>query len=370
MIRTLPLFLVSSMLWTACDGGGSPSPAKDGASAAAGAERPASSESKPKGDAAGSEVATGADAKPDDADAKPDAEDEAKKKQEQRERFAKAMAELEDWKKRESTRWTDEIDAKVGALIEGDADTDAALAAILASPHRHPDNPARDEARHPAETLRFFGIQPSMTVVEVGPGWGWYTEILAPLLARSGKLVVTQYDPAGSEEDSRTMYGRRLQAVLGRSKVAYGKVEPIVQKDPDGLDLGPPGSADMVLIIRGLHGRVTNEGQWDRYMKAAHSVLKDGGVLGIVQHRGKDEDDPKKTAEVGYLPEPWVVAEIEKAGFELEEKSEINANPKDTKDHERGVWSLPPTLTHGDEDRDKYLAIGESDRMTLRFKKK
>jgi predicted methyltransferase len=124
----------------------------------------------------------------------------------------------------------------------------------------------------------------------------------------------------------------------------------------------------MVLIIRGLHGRV-NRDEWDTYMKAANDVLKPGGILGIVQHRAKDDADLEEAAKKGYLPEPWVIAEVEKAGFKLDEKSEINANPKDTKDYAEGVWTLPPTLTLEDKDRDKYVEIGESDRMTLRFKK-
>lgn len=306
---------------------------------------------------------------PDDAKADDAKADDAKEAEERKARIAKSLAELEDWKTAEKTRWTDEVEAEAKRLTETDhADLAKALEAVLASSHRLPANAERDQYRHPADTLAFFGLKPDMTVVEVGPGWGWYTEILAPVLAKNGKLVVTDYDPAGSEEEGTTLYARRFQAFMTRSPAAYGKIERVVQKDNKTLDLGPDASADMVLVIRGIHGWA-NRGVFDDNVKKLHAVLKPGGVAGIVQHRAKDDAKPEDSAKQGYLPQPWVVERFEAAGFTLEEASEINANPKDTKDHPEGVWTLPPTLELGDTDRDKYVEIGESDRMTLRFRK-
>ncbi|MCA9649104.1 MAG: class I SAM-dependent methyltransferase [Myxococcales bacterium] len=296
-------------------------------------------------------------------------EEKAKEEEERKARLTKSMAELEEWKTSEQARWSEEVEAAVVKLIETEAAASEAIAAILASPHRHPDNVLRDEQRHPAETLAFFGVKPDMTVIEIGPGWGWYTEILAPLLAAHGKLVVTDYDPDGPEDQGQTLYARRFQAFRARSDAAYGKIERIVQADPKTLDLGPDGSADMVLVIRGLHGWV-NRGVFDDNVAKVYAALKPGGMVGVVQHRAKDDAKVEDAAKQGYLPQPWVVERFQAAGFELAEASEINANPKDTKDYAEGVWTLPPTLTLGDTDKDKYVGIGESDRMTLRFVKK
>ncbi len=249
------------------------------------------------------------------------------------------------------------------------ADAAAAIAAAIASKHRAPKNVARDAQRHPAETLAAIGLQPTMTVIEVGPGEGWYTELLAPVLAKKGKLLVTDYDPAGPEDKGVTLYARRFQAFAERSPGAYGKIERLVQAEGAPLELGADGTADMVLVFRGLHGWV-NRGTWDANVKEVHAVLKPGGVLAIEQHRAKDDAKPEESAKQGYLPQAWVVEKLEAAGFALEEASEVNANPKDTKDYPEGVWTLPPTLELGDTDRAKYEAIGESDRMTLRLRKK
>lgn len=315
--------------------------------------------------------ATKADAKTDatKADA-PSAEDEAKKAEERKARIAKALAELDEWKAKEKERWTEAIEAEIKTLVQTEhKDAATALAAAVAGKHRHPDNVARDQYRHPAQTLTFMGLTPEMTVIEVGPGWGWYTELLAPVLARGGKLWVTTYDPAGPEDQGRTVYARRFQAFTDRSEAAYGKVERLVQAPDAALDLGPDGTADMVFVARGLHGWV-NGGKFDENLTKIHAALKPGGIAAIVQHRAADDGTAEDTAKQGYLPQPWVVQKFEAAGFTLEEASEINANAKDTKDHPEGVWTLPPTLALEDKDRDKYLAIGESDRMTLRFRKK
>jgi predicted methyltransferase len=351
--------MILLLLPVSCDDGADKPPAgKDGAVAT---KDPAKSKTIVEVEAKADDKAK------DEADAEAELTEEDK---ERAERLAKRFEELETWKTEEAARWTDTLHEQNRKLLANKYKTPkAAIKAILASGHRLPKNVERDKYRHPAETLAFFDIKPNMTVVEIGPGEGWYTEILAPLLANEGKLVVTQYDPAGPETEGRTLYGRRLQAFLERSDELYGKVEPVVQTDPAKPALGADASADMVFVVRELHGRVTRD-EMGPYLEAINAVLKPGGTLAIVQHRAADDADPKTSAEKGYLPEPWVIAQMEAAGFELDKKSEINANPKDTKDYEDGVWTLPPGLAKGDTDKDKYLAIGESDRMTLRFRKK
>jgi predicted methyltransferase len=230
-----------------------------------------------------------------------------------------------------------------------------------------PGNADRDAQRHPLQTLEFFGFKPTMTVLEYGPGQGWYTELLAPALAKKGKLIVTTSDPAGPREERSTYYGERTKLFLERSPELYGKVETALV-DGKKPDLTLDGKVDLVLVIRGMHGMVNNDilPQW---LAEFHDALKPGGVLGIVQHRGAADAELKASSKQGYLPEKWTIEQIEASGFKLAGKSELNANPKDTRDHPEGVWSLPPSLREGDKDREKYLAIGESDRMTLKFVK-
>ncbi|RYE90569.1 MAG: methyltransferase domain-containing protein [Myxococcales bacterium] len=247
------------------------------------------------------------------------------------------------------------------------ATVDAAIDAALASKTRLPGNKDRDASRHPKEELTFFGLKPTMTVLEVSPGEGWYTEILAPVLQTSGKLLVTSTNPAGPIDQRPTMYAQRTKAFLEKSPELYGKVQPVIY-DPAAPALGLDGTVDMVLVVRALHGMV-QQGNHGRWLTEFHKALKDGGVLGIEQHRSKADAVGEENGKRGYLPEAWVIKEVEAAGFKLAAKSEINANPKDTKDYEPGVWALPPTYRLGDKDRAKYTAIGESDRMTLRFVK-
>ena len=312
----------------------------------------------------------GASAPPtDEAEATPAADGDAAPQSAQAKRIADAIASLEKSYAREDARWTDELRAQTTALVAADyPDTAAALDAILASPHRVPGNPERDVYRHPKETLLFFGIRPDMTVVEMFPGGGWYTEILAPLLAAHGKLVVPAYDPDGPADSFDTYLGRGLQLLLDKSPELFGKVRTIPQKAGGPLDLGPDGSADMVLAIREMHNWY-RFGHWKDYLEAAHRVLRPGGVLGVVQHRAPEEAEPDQSAQQGYLPEPWLIEAAEAVGFELVDKSELNANPADTKDYPEGVWTLPPSFALGKKDRDAYAAIGESDRMTLKFVK-
>lgn len=241
------------------------------------------------------------------------------------------------------------------------------VAAAAIAPDRSPEHIARNVYRHPAETLAFFGLEDDMTVIEALPGELWYTEILAPVLRDKGKLIAAGFD---MNAKGIVDYQRKAQELLvGRianEPAIFGKVGIATLSPPDGIDLGAPGSADMVVTFRSTHGWL-NGGVADQVYKAFFDVLKSGGVLGIEQHRA----GPKTNREAfsGYVPEETVIAIAEKAGFVLEARSEINANPKDTADHSAGVWTLPPTLRLGDQDRDKYLAIGESDRMTLKFRK-
>ncbi len=268
----------------------------------------------------------------------------------------------------ELARWTPELREQAAALAsKSHPNTEAALRAAMASPHRTPGHSARDNARHPVETLRFFGLEPSMTVLEYGPGAGWYTELLAPTLAARGKLIVTSTDPQGPPEARATLYAERLDLFLKKSPEVYGKVERALF-DPSAPELTLDNEVDLALVIRGMQGWVRDDSV-ERWLQAIHRALKPGATLGIVQHRAAADADPKESAARGYLPQAWVIEQVEARGFKLAEKSELNANPKDTRDHEGGVWALPPTLRNGEKDREKYLAIGESDRMTLRFTK-
>jgi predicted methyltransferase len=279
------------------------------------------------------------------------------------------MADLEADDAKERARWTPELERKAAALrARRFPDAAHALRAILASPHRAPGHAERDAQRHPAKTLAFFGVKPGMTVVEMGAGDGWYTEILAPLVGPRGKLVVVAPDPDGPIDSPRTIYGKRTAALLARSPGLYGGTTLATLDPPGDVDLGVEGTADAVLAMREMHGW-QRRGAFAPYLAAVHRALKDGGVFGVEQHRAAPGGDPAETAEHGYLPEAWVIEQVEAAGFELAGKSEINANPKDTKDYAKGVWTLPPNFAAGDVDRAKYAAIGESDRMTLRFVK-
>ena len=245
----------------------------------------------------------------------------------------------------------------------------AGLEAAIAGSWRSPENVARDAWRHPKETLAFFGVQPTMTVIEITPGGGWYSEILAPWLRDGGRYIGAIVDPAkASSEGARDYYSKSNQGL--RDKFAagpeqYGKVE-LVEFDLSAPMLGASGSADAVLTFRNVHNWVNN-GAAPLMFQAFHDVLKPGGVLGVVEHRA-NADVPEGDRS-GYMSEAQVIAYATNAGFVLEEKSEINANPKDTKDHPNGVWTLPPSNRHDAADAEKYKAIGESDRMTLRFRK-
>lgn len=304
------------------------------------------------------------------ADATPPAEPtpEEKKKAEGLRNLQRERAKWEEENPAELARWTPELHASAKALADKKyASASAALHAAIAGKHRKPGNAARDKARHPLETLTFFGLKPTLTVLEVSPGDGWYTELLAPSLAAQGKLIATTSDPAGPAGQGATFNGQRYRSFLDKAPELYGKVQTVVVDDKEP-SLGLDGSVDLVVLMRAAHGMVSS-GTFAAWLGATAKALKPGGVLGIEEHRAPAGADPIESAKKGYLPQSWLIEQIEAAGLKLAGKSEINANPKDTKDYPEGVWSLPPTLREGDKDRAKYVAIGESDRMTLKFVK-
>lgn len=260
--------------------------------------------------------------------------------------------------------------AILAATCSTPALADDALKAAINGSQRSPDNVKRDTYRHPYETLTFFGIRPDMTVVELSPGGGWYTEILASYLRERGKLVA-----AGATPDSKApnvaRAGERFKQKLDANPAAFGKVQLGAFEPGNGVfSYAPKGSADMVLTFRNVHNW-TNEGdaRLKEVFKSVHDALKPGGVFGVVDHRLPASKPQDATASSGYVHEAYVIRLAEAAGFKLMAKSDVNANPKDTADHKGGVWALPPTYGNKDADREKYAAIGESDRMTLKFVK-
>jgi predicted methyltransferase len=254
------------------------------------------------------------------------------------------------------------IDQLVPPTSAGDF-TSAQLDSALAGSWRLPANRARDAYRHPKATLQFFGIRPDQTVVEITPGGGWYSEILAPLLHDNGHYIAAVQAPKGDGEARHD--GDVLHRKFAADAAHYGNAK-FVEFDPKTPVFGVPGSADLVLTFRNVHNWVMADTA-PAMFKAFFAVLRPGGVLGVVDHRADDEATLDMVKQSGYLPTRYVVKLAAAAGFTLDESSEINANPKDTKDYPKGVWTLPPTLTLGEQDKAKYLAIGESDRMTLRF---
>ena len=254
---------------------------------------------------------------------------------------------------------------------EMDATTSAALDAAIAGDHRNEANKARDKVRRPKETLAFFGFRSDMTVVEIWPGGGWYTEILAPALKDSGKLYAAQYTVNPSYGYQRRYFGSFLSK-LGENPDIYRDVEITTLDFPYALAIAPPGTADMVLTFRNAHNWV-NPGYGTHAaalsFKTMFDVLKPGGVLGVVDHRWHDPKTEDPNADNGYISEERIIKLAQAAGFELAARSDMNRNAKDNHEHPEGVWTLPPSLALGDQDREKYVTIGESDRMTLKFVK-
>ena len=241
---------------------------------------------------------------------------------------------------------------------------DAALSAAIAAPDRNPKFVARDSARHPAEELTFFGLKSNANVVEIWPGGGYWVEILAPYLAAHGHYTLALAGAADAEESAGN---KRLHELIAMHKAAYGTITETTL-DSGHFDIAPPGSADLVLTFRNLHNWM-DEGIAEKVLAACFRALKPGGVLGIEAHRGRTDKPQDPKAESGYVREDYAIALAKAAGFEYAGSSEIDANPRDTKDYPKGVWTLPPTLTLGDTDRAKYVAIGEADNFVLRFKK-
>ncbi len=241
--------------------------------------------------------------------------------------------------------------------------TAAQLDNVLAGNWRSEANRARDVYRHPKATLQFFGVRPDRTVIEITPGGGWYAEILAPLLHDNGHYIAAEKMPAADSEARSDDSALRKKFAADAAHYSNAR---IVQFDPKAPVFGPPASADLVLTFRNVHNWVMADTA-PAMFKAFFAVLRPGGVLGVVDHRAEDGAPLEAVKRSGYLPTRYVVKLATEAGFTLDASSEINANPKDTKDYPKGVWTLPPTLTLGEKDRAKYLAIGESDRMTLRF---
>ncbi len=237
--------------------------------------------------------------------------------------------------------------------------------AVLAGANRSAANKARDVYRHPAQTLAFFGVKPGDTVVEIAPSGGWYTEILAPYLRDKGVYIAAHNDPDAGANSTAGL--ERFKAKLATAPDLYGKVR-ITAFGKGAYAIAPRGSADVVLSFRNVHNWYM-AGYAPEAFKAFFAALKPGGVLGIVEHRLPEDKPDAMMLESGYMKTSYVKKIAEAAGFKLVASSEINANPRDSHDWPKGVWTLPPTYENGDKDKAKYAAIGESDRMTLKFVK-
>jgi predicted methyltransferase len=261
-----------------------------------------------------------------------------------------------------------ELDQPGDALVPPTSASDftaSQLDDVLAGTWRSDANRARDAWRHPKATLQFFGIQPDQTVIEITPGGGWYAELLAPLLHDNGHYIAVEQAPSTDSEARAD--DSKLRRKFAADPAHFGNAV-IVSFDPKKPVFGAPSSADLVLTFRNVHNWVMADTA-PAMFKAFYAVLRPGGVLGVVDHRAADGATLASVKGSGYLPTAAVIKLATDAGLKLDGRSEINANPADDHDHPKGVWTLPPTLALGDTDRAKYLAIGESDRMTLRFVK-
>ena len=255
---------------------------------------------------------------------------------------------------------------------------EALVEATMNGGHRSEENIARNRYRHPVGTLQFLGLEKGMTVMEIWPGGGWYTEVLAPAMRGHGKYIAAGWDLAVPDQPG---YRARLQngmlQTFADNPELYGEVGFVEYSPPQSASLGNANSIDLVLTFRNTHGWIGG-GIADAVYAEFARVLKPGGILGVVQHRAADGTDPAETRKAGYVSEEAIIAMAEAAGLVLEARSEVNANPADSRDHAKGVWSLPPGLAvcRDIEDaeekagcEEKFRAIGESDRMTLKFRK-
>jgi len=268
------------------------------------------------------------------------------------------------------TRWLATLGTMLLVLGGAESASADAIDAALRGKDRDAADAARDVYRHPRETLAFFGIESEMTIVELMPGGGWYTRLLAPLVREKGRYIGAEYDPTPYAEEYPDFAARlsKYPDSVKANPALYGE-------NARGTwilrgEVAEDASVDMILGIRFLHNWISG-GYAEKALTELHRTLKPGGVFAIVQHRA-GEDDPRDAVEIaksGYVKESYAIDLMKAHGFALAERSEINANPKDTRDHPEGVWTLPPALRLGDEDKEKYLAIGESDRMTLKFVK-
>ena len=250
--------------------------------------------------------------------------------------------------------------------LQADDAVEARLRELADGAHRSAEQKARNQYRHPVETLSFFGIREDMVVAELWPFGGWYVSILAPFLQEKGKFYAAAIDP-GTTQERELGYNKQLHTMLESNPSIYDKVI-VTALAPGKAEIAPAGSLDMVLTFRNIHNW-----EWAGIGKAvfeeAYKALKPGGILGVVEHRADPNNVPELKPGVAYVGEDYAIKLIESAGFKFLANSEINANPKDTKDYPRGVWTLPPNYAMGDQDREKYAAIGESDRFTLKFVK-
>lgn len=260
------------------------------------------------------------------------------------------------------------------ALLLGASDTASAqsddtarLQALISAEHRSADNIARNAARHPVETLQFFGLASGQTVVEILPGGGWYSEIIAPFLNGNGVYYAAHFSPNSHISYQPPMLQDFKDRIAGNPQV-YGETRLTHLYPPTEMEIAPPGSADLAMSFRNVHNWIMF-GTQKEHFAAFYAALKPGGILGIVEHRAPAGSGMEVMETTGYVTQDYVIELATEAGFELVATSEINANPRDTKDHPEGVWTLPPTWRLGDVDRAKYAAIGESDRMTVKFRK-
>ncbi len=249
----------------------------------------------------------------------------------------------------------------------GNEDYDKALLEkVLNGSQRSEQHKARDVYRHPLQTLAFFGVAPNEAVVEIWPGGsGWYTEILAPYLLDGGKLYAAMFSADSEFKFYRNARARFVKKVTSQPKF-YSDVVVTTLEPPKYVDIAPAGGADKVLTFRNVHNWMASDTEYVVF-EGMYKALKPGGVLGVVEHRAKPGTTRADMVDSGYVTEDYVIQVAQAAGFELVARSDVNDNPADEKNYPKGVWTLPPSLRLGDENKVKYLAIGESDRMTLKF---
>lgn len=251
--------------------------------------------------------------------------------------------------------------AAAGAAHAAEAAPDPALQQAIDSPLRSPKFVARDAMRHPAAELAFFGLRPDATVVEVWPGGGYWSEILAPYLHGYGTFFVALPGPDGEKEAAA------FRARMAANPMLFRRVK-LSELTAGSTEVAPPGTADFVLTFRNVHNWMDG-GYADEAFKAFYRALKPGGILGVEEHRGRTDKPQDPKAEDGYVRQDYTIELARKAGLELVDSSEIDANPRDTKDYPQGVWTLPPSFALGDKDHAKYAAIGEADNFVLKFRK-